>query len=215
MTGSDHSDTRHPSNARERFDRWSSSYDSRRSRLFFGRLHRRLAPLLAVEDDERVLDVGCGTGNLAVSLALDHPGASVNGIDFSPGMISAAREKLPPGVNVVFRVAAAEELPFGDGEFDLVYSTLSFHHWEDRTKGLAECTRVLRPGGRLIVIDITGDRWYCRMYRIFGCFRHLTGHVPYAGAAEISGLFEEQGLVDVRQERVWPSIILTAGFLPV
>ncbi len=93
MTDSDHPDTRHPSNARERFDRWSSSYDSRRSRLFFERLHRRLAPLLAVGDARRVLDVGCGTGNLAVSLALDHPGVSVTGIDFSPGMISAAREK--------------------------------------------------------------------------------------------------------------------------
>ncbi|GBE58460.1 demethylmenaquinone methyltransferase [bacterium BMS3Abin01] len=215
MTDSDHPDTRHPSNARERFDRWSSSYDSRRSRLFFERLHRRLAPLLAVGDARRVLDVGCGTGNLAVSLALDHPGVSVTGIDFSPGMISAAREKLSPVVDVSFRVAAAEELPFDDGGFDLVYSTLSFHHWEDRRKGLTECARVLRPGGRLIVVDITGDRWYCRMYRVFGRFRHLTGHVAYAKAAEISGLFEERGLTDVRQERIWPSIVLTAGYLPV
>lgn len=201
----------HSSNTRERFDRWSSSYDSWRSRQFFERLHRRLIPCLEAEKADSILDVGCGTGSLAIQLAAINPAAVVRGVDFSAGMIMAAREKLQPGTDVAFEVAAAEDLPFADEAFDLIYSTLSFHHWQDRRAGISECRRVLRPGGRLVIVDITGDKWYCRMYRACGRWRHLTGHVSYPMAAEVTGVFEATGLVDIKQTGVWPAILMTQG----
>lgn len=201
----------HPSNRRERFDKWSSSYDSRRSRIFFARLHRRLLPLLMVEPRDSVLDVGCGTGSQALQLAYCYPDAEIHGVDFSEGMVEEARRKKPPGSKVSFSAAAVEDLPFNDCRFDLVFSTLSFHHWADRQQGIRECVRVLRPGGRLVIVDITGDGWYSRMYRLFGCLWHLSGHVPYAGAAEINAHFQAAGLEDVRQQTIWPAIVITRG----
>ena len=106
----------------------------------------------------RVLEVGCGPGHLALRLADRHL-LDVTGIDLDPAMIERARanaaraersERTPPSL-VEGDVAA---LPFPDGSFDLVVSTLSMHHWDDPATGLAEIARVLRPGGRALVWDL-------------------------------------------------------------
>ena len=68
-------------------------------------------------------------------------------------MIEIARRRSRRLPNAEFIVAGAEELPFPDASFDRVWSIHAFHHWEDQTKGLAECRRVLRPGGRLLIIE--------------------------------------------------------------
>jgi len=106
-----------------------------------------------------VLDVGTGPGRLLVELARRRPDVRVVGIDPSADMIGHADDRLrATGLNdrAETRVAGAEDLPFGDGSFDAVTSTLSAHHWADVTAAVAAQARVLLPGGQLWVFDLRG-----------------------------------------------------------
>jgi ubiquinone/menaquinone biosynthesis C-methylase UbiE len=91
-----------------------------------------------------VLDVGCGTGSLAVTLAEQYA-CKVWGVDASPEMLDVARAKVPAGVGL--KLGRAEELPFKDGWFERAVATLAVHLW-DRPRAFAEIHRVLSPGGR-------------------------------------------------------------------
>jgi ubiquinone/menaquinone biosynthesis C-methylase UbiE len=122
------------------------------------RFRERLVDLVGLGDGESALDVGCGTGNLALA-AKARVGASgrVCGVDPSPEMIARARRKAArAGVDVRFENAAAEALPFPDETFDAVLSTLMLHHLteEGRREGVAEIARVMRPGGKFLAVDM-------------------------------------------------------------
>ncbi|MGD0311134.1 MAG: class I SAM-dependent methyltransferase [Acidimicrobiales bacterium] len=126
---------------------------------WLGRLHHEIADrtadltLKAQPSPQRLLDVGCGTGYLLRSLASRCPEADgLAGVDPAPAMIEAATA-FADDPRLRFSVGVAEELPYPDGHFDLVVSSTSFDHWSDQQGGLRECRRVLRPGGRLVLVD--------------------------------------------------------------
>jgi demethylmenaquinone methyltransferase/2-methoxy-6-polyprenyl-1,4-benzoquinol methylase/phosphoethanolamine N-methyltransferase len=108
---------------------------------------------------ERVVEVGCGTGEIAVrAKARTGPTGSVAGIDPSPEMIAVARQKAArANLDIDYRVAGAEALPFPDATFDVVLSSLMMHHLPEdlKPRALAEIRRVLKPSGRLLVVDFT------------------------------------------------------------
>ncbi|GAA3439964.1 hypothetical protein GCM10018954_095850 [Kutzneria kofuensis] len=111
--------------------------------------------LAAVPAPRRVLDVGCGLGTLLRLLATRVPEAeALVGIDAEADVVKAA--SAVPGLDPRIRYgnAFAEHLPFADGGFDLVVSTMSFDRWHDQRQGLAECARMLRPGGTLVLSDL-------------------------------------------------------------
>jgi ubiquinone/menaquinone biosynthesis C-methylase UbiE len=101
--------------------------------------------------DQVVLDVGCGPG-VAVRAAAGSVARAV-GVDRSEAMVDIARRRSQGISNVEFAVGAAESLPFPDADFDRVWTIHAFHHWEDPARGIAEVLRVLRPGGRFLVIE--------------------------------------------------------------
>lgn len=117
---------------------------------------REIVELAAPAPGEKVLDVGCGTGTLAMATKPQVGGGEVHGIDASPEMIEVAREKsAKDGADIDFRVALIEAIPFPDASFDLVTSSLMLHHLPDnlKAKGFLEIRRVLKPGGRLLAMD--------------------------------------------------------------
>jgi ubiquinone/menaquinone biosynthesis C-methylase UbiE len=125
-----------------------------RREIFLRLLDRQLG---SGNGDRRVLDVGCGTGTLAVRAARAAPGVEVTGLDADPAILVRARERATgAGLEIDFDQALSTALPYADASFDLVVSTLFFHHLRDDDKrGTAkEILRVLRPGGRLVVGDL-------------------------------------------------------------
>jgi ubiquinone/menaquinone biosynthesis C-methylase UbiE len=118
--------------------------------------YRRIAAGLTadVRDGERVLDVGTGPGRLVAEIARLRPGLEVIGIDPSEDMLLRARSRTSRLANARVVLASAENLPLEDASVGAIVSSLSSHHWAESAAALAEQARVLRPGGRLWVLDL-------------------------------------------------------------
>ena len=204
---------------RAMFDRIARVYDLMNSVMTAGMHHRwrqRAADLARVGPGSRALDVGAGTGDLAIELA--RRGAEVTGLDFSEAMLDIARGKAP-GVEWV--QGDALELPYGDGEFDAVTVGFGARNFADLGRGLREMARVTRPGGRVVVLEITSPRkpplswffrlWFDRLVPALGrvadadAYTYLPSSVRrFPAPRELAAQMAEAGLVDVR----W---VLTAG----
>jgi SAM-dependent methyltransferase len=129
----------------------------------------------------RVLDVGTGPGHL-VDRLVDR-GLEVSGIDLDPAMIDRAAHRLSGRADLA--VADVAALPYADGSFDAVVSTLSMHHWAEPAAGLAELARVLRPGGTALIYDLAG------------------AHVPLHGHVHGPAHHVEGSALEVVSERRW------------
>lgn len=151
----------------DRFSRWAPSYDRHvLQRLIFEPVQKTVLDLGAAEvpSPAAILDVGCGTGRLLRAADERFPGIRLEGIDAAEGMIEQARAS---GGRANFQLATAESIPFPDAQFDLVFSTMTFHHWADQQKGIAEIARVLRPGGRWVLADFIATGVLLYIWRLF------------------------------------------------
>jgi demethylmenaquinone methyltransferase/2-methoxy-6-polyprenyl-1,4-benzoquinol methylase len=205
------------------FDRIAGVYDRMNSVMTAGLHHqwrRRAADLAAVGPGDRALDVATGTGDLAVELAgRVVPGGEVVGSDFSERMLELARAKAP---GIRFERANALALPYGDGEFTAATVGFGARNFSDLPRGLAEMARVVRPGGRVVILEITTPRrpplstfyrlWFDRVVPVLGraagdsqAYAYLPSSVRrFPGPEELAGVMAQVGLVRIRY-------ILTAG----
>lgn len=176
--------------------RWARWYDLGSKLLSFGRdkaIRAKALELAAIRPGEKVLDVGCGTGTLAIgaSEAAGDTG-EVHGIDPSPEMIDVAQRKAAgSGCEVRFETGVIEALPYPDGEFDVVLSSLMLHHLPDdvKQKGFAEVLRVLKPGGRFLAVDFGSDT-----KSFLGHLLAVLGHAHGSSSAEhVAAALREAG----------------------
>jgi len=144
------------------YDRWAGVYD-----LLWRRYMDQTLPVLRraaeVASGEHVLDLACGTGELTRQILEATPGAQASGVDIAPAMVERARSKLLAHPQASVQRADAHDLPFGDGTFDVVVSASTFHYFTHPHAVLEEVGRVLRPGGRLVLLDWCRDFWTCRL----------------------------------------------------
>ena len=208
---------------RAMFDRIASFYDVMNSVMTAGLHHHwraRAADLATVGPGDRALDVATGTGDLAVELARRvGPGGEVIGSDFSEEMLALARRKAP---ELRFEWGNALELPYPDDSFDAVTVGFGARNFSDLGRGLSEMARVVRPGGRVVVLEITTPQkpplstffsvWFDRVVPLLGklaaepeAYTYLPSSVKrFPAPRELGAAMAAVGLVDVR----W---ILTAG----
>jgi demethylmenaquinone methyltransferase/2-methoxy-6-polyprenyl-1,4-benzoquinol methylase len=168
------------------FDRVAGRYDALNSLMTAGLHHRwreRAAARTQLQPGDSALDVCCGTGDLALELAqLVTPGGHVVGCDFSEPMLDLAREKAAErsADGVRFEWADALELPYDGERFDAVTVGFGVRNLADLDRGLREMARVLKPGGRLVILEITTPTrpplsvffslWFDRIVPLLGAF---------------------------------------------
>jgi demethylmenaquinone methyltransferase/2-methoxy-6-polyprenyl-1,4-benzoquinol methylase len=211
---------------RAMFDRISGVYDRMNTVMTAGldrRWRERAADLSAVGPGDRALDVATGTGDLALELARRvAPGGAVVGADFSEAMLEHARAKGAAAPGLEFEWANALELPYPDDSFDAATVGFGARNFSDLERGLAEMVRVVRPGGRVVVLEMTTPRrpplswffaaWFDRIVPALGrlagdsaAYSYLPSSVRrFPGPDELAATLERAGLRRIRY-------VLTAG----
>jgi demethylmenaquinone methyltransferase / 2-methoxy-6-polyprenyl-1,4-benzoquinol methylase len=208
---------------RAMFDRISGFYDVMNSVMTAGLHHRwraRAADLAALGPGDSALDVACGTGDLAIELARRvGTGGEVIGSDFSEEMLERARSKAP---GLAWEWGNALELPYASGRFDAATVGFGARNFSDLERGLAEMARVVKPGGRVVVLEITTPRkpplstfyrvWFDHVVPLIGrltgeqeAYTYLPSSVRRFPSPEgLAAAMQRAGLSDIR----W---VLTAG----
>src|SRR5215213_598731 len=202
---------------RAMFDRIAGVYDLMNTVMTAGLHHRwrsRAVDLAAVGPGTRALDVACGTGDLAIALA--SRGGDVVGSDFSEGMLDRARAKAP---GLTWEQADAMALPYEDSAFDAVTVGFGARNFSDLPRGLREMVRVVKPGGRVVILEITTPQkpplstffalWFDRVVPLMGRFDEAYTYLPasvrrFPEPRALAGELVDAGCRDVG----W---ILTAG----
>jgi demethylmenaquinone methyltransferase/2-methoxy-6-polyprenyl-1,4-benzoquinol methylase len=215
--------TLEPGQVRAMFDRIAGLYDAMNTVMTAGMHHRwrlRAVELAEVEPGSRVIDVATGTGDLAAALvAAVMPGGEVVGCDFSEAMLSRARAKVPAAA---FDLADALELPYADDEFDAATVGFGARNFGDLARGIEEMVRVVRPGGRVVILEITTPTreplasfyrgWFDRVVPALGriagdsaAYSYLPSSVRrFPAPVELAAAMERAGLRQIRY-------VLTAG----
>jgi demethylmenaquinone methyltransferase / 2-methoxy-6-polyprenyl-1,4-benzoquinol methylase len=202
------------------FDRIAGVYDLMNSVMTAGLHHRwreRAADLARLRPGDRALDVATGTGDLALELAR-RVGArgEVVGVDFAERMLEVARAKAPAGSALRFEHANALELPYPDGSFDAATVGFGARNFADLGMGLSEMARVVRPGGRVVVLEITTPQrpplswffgvWFDRLVPLIGraagdpdAYSYLPSSVRrFPGPGELAAALARAGLEELR-----------------
>jgi ubiquinone/menaquinone biosynthesis C-methylase UbiE len=186
---------------------WSSVYDHP---VFQSSFYRRVHAVLMQHVERtskpaRVLDLGCGTGQLTVDLAQRYPDALVMGGDMSADMLARGRHR---GAEVPFVQANVYGLPFADGSLDLITNTISYHWYLDHRRALSEVARVLAPGGHFIMATLSTPLFGLPIARQPWTLSRQRVAPPNAIAAELEGA----GLTIEARDTVFPIVrIFTAS----
>jgi ubiquinone/menaquinone biosynthesis C-methylase UbiE len=193
----------------EMWDSRAETYD--RCLAFLRWTQKKLVSVLQLGGNPHLLDLGCGTGwavRYAASLTNGH--GQFYGIDISSKMIKKAEANSTNYRNVHFRRANAEELPFENCIFDRIICSNAFHHYSDPSKVIREARRVLKPRGRIYILDVTSDSFLTRILDRLAK-KLERGHVKIYSTSEYRSLFTRAGLFYVTNKSILRSLKIHIG----
>ena len=177
----------------ERFGSCSSRIYSRFSGLHYWKYYKTIVREVLKLHPESVLDVGCGPGDILAHIAAENASVRLFGVDPSHGMINAARKKFAKrglAGRVTVEPGSSRKIPFSPDKFDLIISSISFHHWKERKSSLENLSRHLKEKGRIIIFDLDREQ--------------LPGKLPifrnHTLAETEEGEFEVEGFTTVKSK---------------
>jgi ubiquinone/menaquinone biosynthesis C-methylase UbiE len=191
---------------------WDSRAETYDRVLSFTRwTQKKLVSLLRLGNGTNLLDLACGPGwAVRYAARLANGRGMFFGIDISSKMIERAKASSAGYSNVLFRKSKVEKLPFHDGFFDFVISDMAFHHFSNPEKALSEAHRVLKPRGRILILDGTADSFFVRLLDRVSV-RLEPAHVKMYSTREYRELFEKAGLHYVASRRIVPFLKVHIG----
>lgn len=192
-----------PDNANERirdYDRLAKLHDHRLG-LYTRRAIDDAIELARLRGDEAILDLCCGPGELLQLLGLRSHKGKIIGLDFSDSMLNVASRRVRPYANIEIKKAPAHSLPYSDAEFDLVFNTNAFHYLEEPEQVLREVLRVLRPHGRLIIVDLAANSHLTRLWLLIRRLFRPAYHRAYR-LEDMLHLLKQAGFVSTRRKLI-------------
>ena len=147
---------------RQQYDRLAAIYDRRWSYYITNTLEF-LKDWVQIPVGGTILDVACGTGEFERLILADHPQQRMIGVDLSENMLAIAQAKFDRYPHIQFQRASVESLPLPDQSVDLAVSANAFHYFRDPQTALAEMSRVVKPGGHVVILDWCRDYWVCQV----------------------------------------------------
>lgn len=196
------------------FDHWAKTYDTKAlNHYYFYKVNQAVLKLLQPGANSSLLDVGCGTGILLEQLASTRDGMHLYGLDVSEGMLAWAKQKLAKYSNVELQLGSVAELPYEDNRFDYVTCIQSFHHHPDSMQSLRQMHRVLKPGGSLLIHDVSLDgplrkssHWLEK-----SLYPEREADISRYTRVQMEELFQKAGFGDIQQRQFWYFSLITVG----
>lgn len=185
------------------FGKWAKYYDQGLSGFWLNKLVKKTLEFINIKESAKILDAGCGTGNLLFLLTKQGKKLKLYGTDITPEMLNIARAKLKHRAKL--KLMSVEKLKFKKNYFDYIFSTEAFHHYTDQNKAMENFYRVLEKNGKLIIVDLD-----------FGVFNSLIhkiepGNTKMNSAEDFKKIFKDHKFRNIKQKRIGLFAILTTG----
>jgi ubiquinone/menaquinone biosynthesis C-methylase UbiE len=147
---------------RQQYNKMAYWYD-RRWNTYIAKTLSFLKDWTDISSKATVLDIGCGTGEFERLVLAESPQQYITGVDISEEMLIVARQKCHDYPNTSFQIASASALPFASHSFDVIVSASAFHYFDNPNAALREIKRVLKPEGKVVILDWSKDYLLCRI----------------------------------------------------
>lgn len=198
-------------NSIEEFSKWADNYDNPLTSITFRQTNAKIVRLLEPKQNSSLLDVGCGSGILIKYLLDANRGMKLFGLDITPKMVEVAKRKFANNPSVEITLGSAVKMPYKDNSFDYVTCASSFHHHPDPLKSAKEMVRVLKPGGKLLILDMCIEGLLRKiLFKVENVY-HNEGKVFRLTNKEMFDLYQTVGLKQIEQSTFLYFTLITIG----
>ena len=198
-------------NSIEEFSKWAENYDNPLTSITFRKTNEKIVQLLNPKRNSSFLDVGCGSGILIKNLLALNSNIKLYGLDITPKTVEVAKRKFGNEPNVEITLGSAVKMPYQDNTFDYVTCASSFHHHPDPLQSAKEMVRVLKPGGRLLILDMCIEGLLRKiLFKVENVY-HNEGKVYRLTNKEMYDLYKKVGLKDIKQSTFLYFTLITVG----
>lgn len=198
-------------NSIEEFTKWADNYDNPLTSITFRQTNAKIVQLLNPKRNSSFLDVGCGSGILLKNLLNLNRNIKLYGLDITPKMVEVAKRKFVNEPSVEIMLGSAINMPYKNNTFDYVTCASSFHHHPDPLQSAKEMVRVLKPGGKLLILDMCIEGLLRKLLFKIENVYHNEGKVFRLTNKEMYDLYEKIGLKQIKQSTFLYFTLITEG----